>query len=72
MWGKAKRLKSRVSSYARFEDYPSWRQHRIQTMVGKVRQVEYVVTRTEKEALILENILIKKHRPPLQCGPARR
>ena len=61
--GKAKRLKSRVSSYARFEDFPSWRQHRIQTMVGKVRQVEYVVTRTEKEALILENILIKKHRP---------
>ena len=61
--GKAKRLKSRVASYARFEDFPNWRQHRIQTMVGKVRRVDYVVTSTEKEALLLENTLIKKHRP---------
>ncbi len=61
--GKAKRLKARVISYTRFEDFPSWRQHKIQTMVGKVRRVDYVVTSTEKEALLLENTLIKKYRP---------
>jgi excinuclease ABC subunit C len=61
--GKAKRLKARVSSYTRFEEHPTWRGHKIQTMVLKVGVVDYIVTNTEKEALILENTLIKKYRP---------
>jgi excinuclease ABC subunit C len=61
--GKAKRLRARVASYARFEDFPTWRGHKIQSMVTQVGVVDYIVTRTEKEALILENTLIKKYRP---------
>jgi excinuclease ABC subunit C len=57
--GKAKILPRRVSSY--FRDKPP--SSRIGLMVGRVRDLGFVVTNTEKEALILENNLIKKHRP---------
>lgn len=61
--GKAKSLRSRLGSYAREEQYPGWYRHKVQTMVAQVEAVEYIVTATEKEALILENTLIKRHRP---------
>ncbi|MGD9125548.1 MAG: excinuclease ABC subunit UvrC [Desulfarculaceae bacterium] len=61
--GKAKRLRSRLSSYAREIKAPSFYRHKVQTMVSKVASVDFVVTNTEKEALILENSLIKRHRP---------
>lgn len=56
--GKAKHLRRRVLSYFSKELAP-----RISTMVARARGLEFVVTATEVEALILENRLIKQHRP---------
>ncbi|MCP4408349.1 MAG: excinuclease ABC subunit UvrC [Gammaproteobacteria bacterium] len=57
--GKAKDLKKRVASYFR----RSGLAHRTQSMMQHARQVEVTVTHTEAEALLLENNLIKQHRP---------
>ncbi len=58
--GKARDLKKRVGSYFR-----NVRQLDIKTrsLLAKAGDLEYVVTGTEKEALLLESSLIKKHRP---------
>lgn len=61
--GKAKRLKSRVANYARQEQAPTYYRHKIEAMVAKAAKLEFVVTSSEKEALLLENTLIKRHRP---------
>ena len=58
--GKAKALSDRVRSY--FQEGAQLTP-RIQSLVDHVRDVECLVTATELEALILENNLIKKHRP---------
>jgi len=58
--GKARNLKKRVRCYV--GDTSDSRLH-IRFMVQMVASVEYIVTDTEKEALILENTLIKQHRP---------
>ncbi len=58
--GKAKDLRSRVRSY--FTRSSDSRYH-IRFLMARVTGVEYIVTDTEKEALILENTLIKTHRP---------
>lgn len=58
--GKAKILKNRVRSYfQRRED----RDAKTATLVSNVKSLEYIVTHTEEEALILENTLIKRHKP---------
>jgi len=57
--GKAKSLHARVRSY--FGGTDSRRM--IPFLVSRIKDVEFIVTDTEKEALILENSLIKKHRP---------
>ena len=56
--GKAKSLKKRVKSYFRNDLDPKTR-----ALMGQFHHLEYMVTDTEKEALILESNLIKKHMP---------
>ncbi len=56
--GKAKDLRRRVLSY--FAKEPAVK---TASMLGRARELRFVVTRTEVEALILENRLIKQHRP---------
>lgn len=58
--GKAKNLKKRVSSYF---NRTTWDSAKVRTLVSKVVDVKYIVVNTESDALILENILIKKHQP---------
>src|SRR5580700_9662507 len=57
--GKAKNIRKRVSAYAR----PTGLDTRIERMVAATRRLEFVVTRTETEALLLEANLIKRLRP---------
>ena len=56
--GKAKRLKNRVVSYFRGEHLP-----KVAAMVEKVRDFNVIVASSEFEALVLENSLIKRHKP---------
>lgn len=56
--GKAKELRRRVLSYFGREQPVKTAQ-----MLARARELKFVVTRTEVEALILENQLIKQHRP---------
>jgi excinuclease ABC subunit C len=57
--GKAKSLKNRVNSYFRGRHD----NQRLQNLVMQVRRIEFMVTDTEYEALLLENTLIKKEQP---------
>ncbi|MDX1429317.1 MAG: excinuclease ABC subunit UvrC [Rhodothermales bacterium] len=58
--GKAKNLRNRVRSYFQ-ENRP--RDGRLAAMIAKIEDVDVIVTDTEVEALILENNLIKRHKP---------
>ena len=58
--GKAKDLHKRLSSYAKFS---AAEHNKTSIMLQKVTKVEVLLTHTEKEALILEASLIKKHKP---------
>ncbi|TNC72415.1 excinuclease ABC subunit UvrC [Rubellimicrobium roseum] len=57
--GKAKNLKARVSNYAR----PSGHSHRIARMIRETASMMFLTTRTETEALLLEQNLIKQLKP---------
>ena len=58
--GKAIRLKRRVSSYFR---HMNNRSPKIEKMITLIDYFEYIVTDSELEALVLENNLIKEHKP---------
>ena len=57
--GKAKNLKRRVSSYFN-RDHPNGK---TRVLVSKIADIRYIVVKTEEDALLLENNLIKKYRP---------
>ena len=56
--GKAKALKNRVTSYFRGEHLP-----KVAAMVAKVDDFNVIIAESEFEALVLENSLIKRHKP---------
>ena len=58
--GKAKVLRSRVRSYFRKSSLSI---PRIQNMVKKISDIEWLVTRSESEALLTEAAMIKEHEP---------
>ncbi|OBX87006.1 excinuclease ABC subunit UvrC [Moraxella nonliquefaciens] len=58
--GKAKSLKNRVNSYfAKTVEHP-----KTVALVARICDIEIIITRGESEALLLEQNLIKQHRPP--------
>lgn len=57
--GKAKNLRSRVRSYFRDKNQTA----KTKVLVKNIASKDYYLTNTEVEALLLENRLIKKHRP---------
>lgn len=58
--GKAKNLKNRVSSYfVKTIEHP-----KTQALVARIYDIETLIVRSETEALLLEQNLIKLHRPP--------
>jgi excinuclease ABC subunit C len=58
--GKAINLKNRVRSYFKNN---SGQDYKTKTLVSNIRDIDYIITDNETEALILENSLIKKHMP---------
>ncbi len=57
--GKAKNLKKRVNSYfTKTHD-----NHRTRLLVRNIVNIEHIVVESEMDALLLENNLIKKHKP---------
>ncbi|WP_336623041.1 GIY-YIG nuclease family protein, partial [Gilvimarinus sp. 1_MG-2023] len=58
--GKAKNLKNRVASYFRSRGLNS----KTVALVSGIHHIEVTVTASEAEALLLEQTLIKQHRPP--------
>jgi excinuclease ABC subunit C len=58
--GKAVNLKNRVTSYFRGKSHNT----KTQVMVSKVVSIEITLTHSESEALLLENTLIKRLKPP--------
>ncbi|MFA5764301.1 MAG: GIY-YIG nuclease family protein [archaeon] len=57
--GKAKNLKKRVKSYFQKIDHT----HKTKLLVERIKKIDFIITRTESEAFLLENNLIKLHYP---------
>lgn len=57
--GKAKSLRKRVISYFQKSTFG----FKTENLVAKIADLEFILTDNEKEALILENSLIKRHKP---------
>ena len=57
--GKAANLRTRVRAYINEQDT----RYRVKFLMRRVARIDFLVTTTEKEALLLENSLIKQHKP---------
>ncbi len=57
--GKAKNLRARIRSYMNESDS----RYTVRFLMGRVAHLDFLVTNNEKEALLLENSLIKHHKP---------
>ena len=57
--GKAKKLKARVATYFHKEVD----RYKTKVLVSKIHNITYTVVKTEEDALLLENSLIKKYNP---------
>ncbi len=57
--GKAKNLKKRISTYFN----KSGHTNRIKKMIGQISSIETTITKSESDALLLENVQIKKYKP---------
>ncbi|MCX8064264.1 MAG: excinuclease ABC subunit UvrC [Candidatus Hydrogenedentes bacterium] len=57
--GKARNLKNRIKAYLQASDS----RYHIRFLLQKAVKIDYIVTENEKEALLLENNLIKEHKP---------
>jgi excinuclease ABC subunit C len=66
--GKARSLKKRVTNYAQGRGHSN----RITRMIAQTANMEFVTTRTETEALLLEANLIKRLKPRFNVLDARR
>jgi excinuclease ABC subunit C len=58
--GKARNLRKRLASYFKNSGQTELK---VKILVDKINDIETIITRTEKEALILESNLIKRHKP---------
>ena len=58
--GKAKNLRKRLSSYFRASGLTT----KTMALVGRIHEIEVTVTASEREALLLEQNLIKQYKPP--------
>jgi len=62
--GKALNLKKRVNQYFAKTSYNDpFYEEKIKELLSNIKTVKYIVTENKKEALLLENIQIKKHLP---------
>ncbi len=57
--GKAKNLRARIRTYINESDS----RYSVKFLMRRVTQIDFLVTNNEKEALLLENSLIKEHKP---------
>jgi excinuclease ABC subunit C len=62
--GKAQNLRNRVRSYWQKESGPQAGQHLIRSVIDRVADVEYTLTDSVGEALLLEGNLVKRFQPP--------
>lgn len=58
--GKAKNLANRIKSYINKNHND---RYHINFLIGEIKDIEFIVTRNERDAFLLENTLIKKHKP---------
>ena len=58
--GKAKNLKNRVSSYFNKVQFEN---RKTKLLVSQIKHVKTIKVETEMDALLLENVLVKKHQP---------
>ncbi len=61
--GKAKELRNRVRSYFQPSTLKTGQRYALRFLAERTAEIDYIVTTNEKEALILEETLLKKHRP---------